>query len=454
MRTQWLGLALLLMSARASAEEAIPTISLPDAIAHARAHHPEVRASLARVAAQEKAAWVPRSQWLPSLGLTAQLFIGTANNTTATTIGVPVLDLPRIGGTRAVSPGTFEPSASTLAAIGASQEVFDFGRIAAQSAAEDALVDVERQRARGRDLDVAFDVEEAYFAVLTAKEVVRSADDAWDRTRTHRDFAKAGVDAQVRSPIDLTRAEAELAKLDVARASARGGLASSRAVLAAATGWDGPALDAAGVPAEARPIATLDEALRLGAARDPSVLEAKARVRAEEERTRAIGAEMRPDLFLTTTFSGRAGGAPPSSGPSADYGGWVPYVPNWDVGLVLSWPILDATVLARKSASRAREDVRREELALARRDEDVRVREAWLGVEIARVALPALERAVVAAQANWAQADARFKSGLGTSVEIADAEDVRASAEVALALGRFGLARAQAGLGRAIAEAP
>ena len=200
--------------------------------------------------------------------------------------------------------------------------------------------------------------------------------------------------------------------------------------------------------------ATLDEALRLGAARDPSVLEAKARVRAEEERTRAIGAEMRPDLFLTTTFSGRAGGAPPSSGPSADYGGWVPYVPNWDVGLVLSWPILDATVLARKSASRAREDVRREELALARRDEDVRVREAWLGVEIARVALPALERAVVAAQANWAQADARFKSGLGTSVEIADAEDVRASAEVALALGRFGLARAQAGLGRAIAEAP
>ena len=117
-------------------------------------------------------------------------------------------------------------------------------------------------------------------------------------------------------------------------------------------------------------------------------------------------------------------------------------------------PLRFNALWARVREQLARDKVRREELALARRDEDVRVREAWLGVEIARVALPALERAVVAAQANWAQADARFKSGLGTSVEIADAEDVRASAEVALALGRFGLARAQAGLGRAIAEAP
>ena len=56
-----------------------------------------------------------------------------------------------------------------------------------------------------------------------------------------------------------------------------------------------------------------------------------------------------------------------------------------------------------------------------------------------------------AAVANYAQADARFKAGLGTSVELADAEALRTEAEIQLALGKFDLARARAQLGRVIA---
>jgi outer membrane protein TolC len=452
MRRLLFGVAIVLVSTPTLAQDAIPTMSLPDAIAHAREHHPAVRAALARVAAQKATAAVPRSQWLPTFGVTAQIFGGTANNTTASYVGQPFMDIPRIGGTRVASPGTFEPSASTFAGVGGTQEIFDFGRIAAQSAAEDALVDVEKQRARDRTLDVAFDVREAYFAVFAARSIVKSSDDAYERARAHRDLAKAGVDAGLRPPIELTRAEAELAKFDIARTSSRGGLSAAQAVLAAAVGFDGPALDTAPTTPEQADVVSLTEALRLGDARDPRVLEAKAHVRAEEEHTRAIGAELRPDLSFTATFSGRAGGAPPSSGPSTEYGGWVPYIPNWDVGLVFSWPLFDGTVLARKSASRAREDVRREELAAVRVEAEVAVREAWVAVDVARATLPALERALRAAEANYVQADARFKSGMGTSIELADAENMRATAEVELALGTFKLARARASLGRAIAE--
>jgi outer membrane protein TolC len=59
---------------------------------------------------------------------------------------------------------------------------------------------------------------------------------------------------------------------------------------------------------------------------------------------------------------------------------------------------------------------------------------------------------VEAARANYDQADARFKSGLGTSVELADAEALRTEADIQLALGQFDLARARAAFGRAIAE--
>jgi outer membrane protein TolC len=64
----------------------------------------------------------------------------------------------------------------------------------------------------------------------------------------------------------------------------------------------------------------------------------------------------------------------------------------------------------------------------------------------------ALENSVVAARANWQQADARFGAGIGNAVEVADAEAVRSQAEIQLALGQFEVERARAAFGRAIAE--
>jgi outer membrane protein TolC len=63
-----------------------------------------------------------------------------------------------------------------------------------------------------------------------------------------------------------------------------------------------------------------------------------------------------------------------------------------------------------------------------------------------------LARAVEAAQANYAQAEARFKAGLGTSLELADAEAVRTDAEIQLAVGRYDALRARAFLARLFAE--
>jgi len=71
---------------------------------------------------------------------------------------------------------------------------------------------------------------------------------------------------------------------------------------------------------------------------------------------------------------------------------------------------------------------------------------------VANDALPALKSAVDGAVANYAQADARFRAGLGNAVELADAEALRTDANVQLALGLFEAARARAVFGRTIAE--
>jgi outer membrane protein len=385
--------------------------------------------------------------------VTAQLLGATANNTTASYVTTGDVAIPRIGATRAVSSGTWRPYASSLAGAGITQEAFDFGRIAAQTTAADALVDVERQSARTAVLDVTYGVVESYFATYAAKAVLRSAEDAFTRARVHRDLAKSGVGSGMRSPIELTRAEADLARYDAGRIRARGGVQTAQAVFAAAVGVNDAALDVVGTaPPSALDVPALNEAIARASARDPRVLGAIAQLRAQEAQTRAIRAEARPNLSLTGTISGRGGGAPGSSGPAADEGGWVPNVPNWDVGAILSWPLFDPVVTARADASRAAEDVRREALNQARFEEVAAIRQAYVAVVVARDALPALQQSLDAARANWAQADARFRAGLGTAVELADAEAVLTDAEISLALGVFDVARSRASFGRTIAE--
>lgn len=430
-------------------------LSLPEALRYARAHQPAVRAALSRIQGRVAEAEIPSGRWLPTVSATAQIYGMTANNTTGAYLSTPWTDVPRIGGTAPVtSPGsaTWSPYASTLVGVGVDQEIFDFGRIGAKRAAADALVDVEKRTADATRLEVDFGVEEAYFAVLAAKAVVQASDDAYERSRVHRDFAKRGVDSGMRSPIELTRAEAELARFDVGRIRARGGVAIAQTVLAASIGSTEAAVDVAPEPPAAGDLPALPEAIQLAEARDPLLARALAQVHAAELRTRAVGAELRPDLTVTATLTGRAGGAPSTAGTTVSGDGWVPGIPNWDAGLVLSWPIFDGTIAARRDAARTSEQVARDDLETTRLAEVTRVRTSYAQVEVARTALVALGNTVLAARANYDQADARFKAGIGNAVELADAENVRTDAEIQLAVGQFELARARAAFGRAIAE--
>lgn len=441
------------------AGDAIRQITLAEALAYARVHQPAVRAAMASVMEQKALAGVPRSQWAPFVGLTAQVLEGTTNNTTASYLGVDPVDIPRIGGTPSVTgrDARWRPYASTVAGVGVSQELFDFGRIAAQGAAADAQAVVASHEADAVRLDVDLNVAEAYFAVNASKSILRAAEDAYQRSKVHRDFAQAGVRSGLRSPIELTRAEADLARFDTGRLRARGGVSAAQVVLAASVGAPDPALDAADAPVPAQDLPDLQQALRRAEEKDPRLQEAIARLRAQEAQTTAVAALMRPELQLSATLTGRAGEAPPSTvSPGVPQtplgGGYLPDVPNWDAGLVLSWPLFDPTVRARARASKVGEQVRRDQVDLARQQLVAAVEQAYVTIQIARQAVPALQRERDAAGANYAQADARFKAGLGTSVELADAEALRTDADIRLVIGMFDLAKARVALGRVIAE--
>lgn len=430
-------------------------MTLAAALDFARTHQPTLAIARARIAAATAQASIPGAAWQPAVALTGQAFAYTSNNTTATYVGAPGVDIPRVGGTKATSFGTLAPEPSTLAALGVHQLVFDAGQTAAQQAAADALLTAERLGARGAWLDVALAVEEAWFAVHAARQVLRASDSGVQRARAHRDLAKAGVQKQLRPLVDLTREEAQLQRAEVDRLRAQMGLQMAQSVLAAAIGSPEPGIDAAGTnPTDgtAGPLPSLQIAMEHALAHAPDLLAQVSRTAAQHAETQALAAKSRPTVAATAGASLRAGGAAPSSGPEPALGGWLPTVPNWFAGLVLNWPLYDGLNAARVAASQAREASLDAELTALREQRRVVVRQAWLTVQQSNLALTALQKALDAAQANFTQADARFQAGLGTGIDVTDAATRLTEADIQLAVGRFQAARARATLARIMVE--
>ncbi len=174
---------------------------------------------------------------------------------------------------------------------------------------------------------------------------------------------------------------------------------------------------------------------------------------AADARTRAIAAELRPDIALTATFSGRAGTATPSTGPLV--AGLRPAADGPELGRgarpalaavsIPSWP-RGATRPLRAPRSRAPTS------RSLSQQETAAVQQAYVTRRSRRSRWSRCAASVEAAQANYAQAEARFKAGLGTSLELADAEALRTDAEIQLAVGEYDVQRARAALTRVLAE--
>jgi outer membrane protein len=105
-------------------------------------------------------------------------------------------------------------------------------------------------------------------------------------------------------------------------------------------------------------------------------------------------------------------------------------------------------VSARSNASRAREDAARAELLAAQQRVRARTQQVYQEAQITATALGALRPAADAAAANYAQAEARFNAGFGSSLEFGDAEILRTQAEIDLAVGKFQRERARSALER------
>jgi len=266
-----------------------------------------------------------------------------------------------------------------------------------------AVEDVELQRQL-----ISLAVKEAYTNILFAQRLIRVQQQAVQRAELNLRSAKGFFEVGTRPKSDVARAEVDVANARVDLIRARNALRTSRVALNTAMAID------VDTPTEVQDnlifeAVNLDRGqLRTEALQQrPEYRQAKLRVGAAEATERRTVRDFFPDISGT-----------------GSYGGTRPQLyENWTLGLTFSWSLFDGgNRLARYQEAKANLEGAKQRVKSTELDIIQNVEQAEIAVEEAQERIQAAQALVASAQENFRLAQGRFDAGVGTILELTDAQ--------------------------------
>jgi outer membrane protein len=316
LRLSALTIALAGLSASAAQAE-----SLRAALTAAYAHNPTITSSLTAVKAAAENIAIKRASTLPVIGANGSLSDSFASN-------------PFLGGTGGGI--TQQPSASV--GLGYSQTLFDNHKTDAQVEQARAQVEVAQQTLRGTEASVLSSVVDAYMNVILNTQMVQLRTDT---VTFYQSQVKAAQDRQnigEGTKIDVAQAQAALANAVAQQKASQALLQTAQASYLHWVGHRPQNLSSDFNFGTLIP-PSVDRALALAGALNPSILAAKASIRAAQAGTDAAIAAFGPTVGLSgsvgPTFTGSFGS--PLGATSGGSGGSATLAGK--IGLSLSVPI-------------------------------------------------------------------------------------------------------------------
>jgi outer membrane protein TolC len=321
-----------------------------------------------------------------------------------------------------------------------SWQAVDFGLRKANVEVARAQASLASAQAALTELDVTAAAADAYVSVLAADEAVRAARANVERLQTFAESVRTLVRNQLRPGADESRADAELAIAQNQVSQAVQTSALGRAALAEAIGTAGTALTLDAGPLVGLP--SLPPASPASVDAHPAVRAGVAAIETVRARERALARTYAPRVDVQGAFSGRSSGADVPGLPPRGEGLGLD-VPNWAVGITVSFPVLEGfAVNARKRVEAQNElaERARHEQAIQNVTTQRARAEALLAAasDIARNTPIELKAAMDAES----RARARYSNGLANVTEVAEAQRLLAQAEADEAIARLGVWRA------------
>ncbi|HEY3064414.1 MAG TPA: TolC family protein [Methylomirabilota bacterium] len=295
-----------------------------------------------------------------------------------------------------------------LAQVTLSQLLFDFGKTsssveAARKLANVAFEDIELQRQL-----ITLAVKQAYTNINFAQRLIRVQEQAMARAELNLRSATGFFEVGTRPKSDVTRAEVDVAnaRLDLIRARNSQRLARVALNTALGIAVDTPTQVEDNLTFEA---ITLDPpGLRAEAIRQrPESKQARLQVEVAEAQLRRTQRDFFPDISGNASYGGAT----------------TDLLPAWSFTLNFSWSLFDGgnrigryrEAKANKEASEAR--VRASDLDIVQQ-----VEQAQLTVTETEERIQAAQVAVTSALENFRLAQGRFDAGVGTILELTDAQ--------------------------------
>jgi len=461
-RMRHLLLLLLLLPRPARAD--LPVLTLDDALARARRNHPNLEATRAQLEAARARLGQARAGFIPSLTGSFAYAPQTANFVltpsftrvfSAPTTSATVTD---VGGvSREVQCPTGQPCPNVVpsaprvgsyelinfwsVALGLTWTAWDWGKTPYAYRAAGSGLDAQRANAESVLQQVVLDVKLAYYGALAAEAQLGVAEEALASQKRHLAQARAFLEVGTRTKIDVAAAESDVANAELTLARARGALDAAWAALATALGeesWTPVRLQA---PPEPAAEGLGGEALSDEAARArPEPRELMLRAQAFGDTARSLRGAYLPQLTLTL-------------GPSFAGTDLTALTTNFTIAVALAYPAAGVNPFLVQSQVR---EARANQLAAQAQERAVRnavrleAANAVAQLRAAREAVVASLKLVAAAHERRDLAEGRYQAGVGSILELSDAELNFVNARFQEVRARLDVAQARARLDRAL----
>jgi outer membrane protein len=414
-------------------------VTLGDAIQLTLENHPRRLAALAEAGAAVQQVGEARSAMLPQVYGAAEYLGATQNGIDGTNYLNPGF-IPRHNGV-AGQPQAWSLTNNYLGGIGADQYLFDFGRVRGQITERHADADAADAQVKMTELDLIFETSQRYFALLAAIQLVNVYEQAVTQRREQVHESRVKSQAGLTSDIDVYTAQAQLERAQVHLLDARNAVAEAKAALDNAMGFgpDAPDYQVA---------QSFNPGDVTGAVSDyfGAAMRLRPDLHVLEDQARAAGAqiaEYRSDFF-------------PTVNATAGYnvvGSGLPAANNYDIGVVISWPIFNGMLTAHQvQEARLRREAVEHGIIDLRQRIFLQVKTAFLDWQTAHQRIHEAYVTLEASRVELELADRRYATGLGNIIELTDAERdfIQDKADYVDAL--YASAVAQVGLQRATGQ--
>ena len=431
-------LFLVLLFSLTAAQAQTTSTTLSQAVDEAVKKYPAVRASLEQVSAAAAGIDLARTSYLPRADFLGQLNRATHNNVFGMLLAQPVIS--PISGPVLLTNSLRNVWGSAVGVL-VSWEPFDFGlRKAGVELAKSAQASAHAQVGVTK-LQVATATADAFLTILAAQQTVTAARAGVERARVLNQVVGTLVKNQLRPGAEESRTRAELALAETQLIQAEQAVEVGRAALSQMLG-----VPPESIAVEAGNLLSSPLDTDLGnaeAAQHPLALAQRAAIDEVKSREKVLERSGYPRFNLQGTSYARGTGVQPDGVTGNGASGLGPNIQNWGLGMSVTLPLFDLPAIkARRHVEEYHEraeTARYEQLLQDINGQIARARATLAGARrVAQNTPVQLE----AARATEQQATARYKAGLGTIIEVAEAQRILTQAEIDDALARLAVWRA------------